>query len=243
MTEHRPLDRIRRCVGTGKVGSVKRTYVCFIGGNLVAVDYSHPLEALVPGVQGRVLAVLARTGTELTMRGVAQLAGVSPQQASVVLGRLVELGVVERRDVPPVALVRLAKENLAAQAVLAVARLRQEAIERLRALAARIEPAPASLVIFGSFARGEAGTHSDVDVLAVRPSPLSGNAYDGWTDSLGRWVDLATRVVGNPVNLVEVSVEELPGLLSREAPSLWADIAHEGIVLVGSTLADLAPAA
>jgi predicted nucleotidyltransferase len=205
------------------------------------VDYSHPLEALVPGVQGRVLAVLARTDTELTMRGVAELAGASPQQASVVLGRLVELGVVERRDVPPVALVRLAKENLAAQAVLAVARLRHDAIERLRVLAARIEPAPASLVVFGSFARGEAGTTSDVDVLAVRP--LAGNADDSWTDSLGQWADMATRVLGNPVNLVEASVEELPGLLTRQAPSLWADVAVEGIVLVGRKLSDLAPAA
>ena len=209
----------------------------------VPVDYTHPVEALVPGVQGRVLAVLARTGSELTMRGVAELAGVSPQQASVVLGRLVELGVVERRDVPPVALVRLVKENLAAQAVLAVARLRQGAIERLKALAARIEPAPASLVVFGSFARGEAGTHSDVDVLAVRPSPLSANAYDGWTDSLGLWVDLATRALGNPVNLVEASVEDFPRLLSAEAPSFWTDVAHHGIVLVGASLGDLAPAA
>ena len=116
--------------------------------------------------------VLARTETELTMRGVAELAGVSPQQASLVLRRLIELGVVERRDVPPVALVRLVRENLAAQAVVAVARLRQGAVERLRSLAVEIVPSPASLVVFGSFARGEAGVRSDVDVLAVRPPAL-----------------------------------------------------------------------
>jgi predicted nucleotidyltransferase len=207
------------------------------------VDYSRPIEALVPGVQGRVLAVLARTETDLTMRGVAELAGVSPQQASVVLGRLVELGVAERRDVPPVALVRLARDNLAAQAVQRLAHLRQDAIEQLRALATKIEPSPASLVVFGSFARGEAGVHSDVDVLAVRPAPLSDDAHDAWTDSLGRWVDLATRVLGNAVNLVEASVEEIPGLLSREAPSMWANIASEGIVLAGSTLPGLLAAA
>jgi hypothetical protein len=72
-----------------------------------------------------------------------------------VLGRLVELGVVDRRDVPPEALVRLVRDNLAAQAVVTVARLRQGAIERLRSLATEIEPSPASLVVFGSFARGE----------------------------------------------------------------------------------------
>ncbi|MGH9104746.1 MAG: MarR family transcriptional regulator [Acidimicrobiales bacterium] len=207
------------------------------------MDYSHPVEALIPGAQGRVVAVLARTEAELTMRGVAELAGVSPQQTSVVLGRLVELGVVERRDVPPVALVRLVRENLGAQALVTVARLRQSGLERLRALAVEIVPPPASLVVFGSFARGEADVHSDVDVLAVRPPTLGGDDVDTWTDSLGHWADSAARALGNPVNLVEAAAEEVPDLLKAEAPSVWADIAAEGIVLVGSSLADLARAA
>ncbi|MHB1913167.1 MAG: MarR family transcriptional regulator, partial [Acidimicrobiales bacterium] len=62
------------------------------------MDQVRPVEAVIPGVQGRVLGVLARGGTELTMRTVAELAGVSVQQASVVLGRLVALGLVHRRD-------------------------------------------------------------------------------------------------------------------------------------------------
>lgn len=205
------------------------------------MDYIHPVEALVPGAQGRVLAVLAQTETELTMRGVAELAGVSPQQASVVLRRLVELGMVERRDMPPVALVRLVRENLAAELIVALARLRDEAVARLRRSAAEIDPAPASLVVFGSFARGDADARSDIDVLVVRPK-LTADALDVWTDSLGRWANQASRALGNPVNLVEASVEELPDLLVQKAPSLWTDIAAEGVVLVGSNLADLSAA-
>ncbi len=177
------------------------------------------------------------------MRGVAELARVSPQQASLVLRRLVELGVVERRDVPPVALVRLVRENLAAQAVVAVARLRQGAIERLRSLAVEIVPSPASLVVFGSFARGEAGVRSDVDVLAVRPPALGGDDLDAWTGSLGRWADRASSALGNPVNAVEASMEEIPDLLQEEASSVWADICAEGLVIAGSSLAELAGAA
>lgn len=105
------------------------------------------------------------------MRRVADLAGVSPQQASVVIRKLGEVGMVERRDVPPASLVRLAAENLAAQAVLSLADLRQAALERLGELALDVRPAPASLVAFGSFARGEADAESDLDVLAVRPRP------------------------------------------------------------------------
>jgi predicted nucleotidyltransferase len=207
------------------------------------MDYSHPVEALIPGVQGRVLSILARTETELTMRGVAQLAGVSPQQASLVLARLVELGVVERRDAPPVALVRLVRDNLAAQALVTVAGLRQAAIEELRSLAIEITPVPASLIVFGSFARGDTDAHSDVDVLAVRPPAVTGDDLDSWTDSLGRWADRTSRALGNPVNLVEASVDEVPVLLNQKAPSMWTDIVAEGIVIVGSSLADLASAA
>jgi predicted nucleotidyltransferase len=154
----------------------------------------------------------------------------------------VELRIVERRDMPPVALVRLVRENLAAELIVALARLRDEAFARLRRSAAEIEPAPVSLVVFGSFVRGDADVRSDVDVLVVRPK-LTADALNVWTDSLGRWADLASRTLGNPVNLVEASAEELPDLLAQEAPSLWSDIAAEGVVLVGSSLADLAVAA
>jgi predicted nucleotidyltransferase len=203
----------------------------------MVVDYRRPVEALVPGVQGRVLGVLARAGADLTMRAVAELAGVSPQQASVVIGRLVELGVVDRRDVPPASLVRMAPDNVAAQAVVAIASLRRAAFDRLTASAADIQPVPTSLVVFGSFARGEADSESDLDVIAVRPPGLPSDD-DRWTDSLGSWTDRATRVVGNPVNLVEASSEELPALLRRDGPSLWRDAATEGVVLIGSPLTD-----
>jgi predicted nucleotidyltransferase len=206
------------------------------------VDYRRPVEALIPGVQGRVLGVLARTSTNLTMRAVAELAGVSPQQASVVIGRLVELGVVERRDVPPASLVRIAPDNVAAQAVQAIVGLREAALDRLTVLALDIRPVPTSLVVFGSFARGEADSTSDIDVLAVRPPGLP-IEDDGWTDSLGSWADRATRVVGNPVNLVEATTEEIPALLRREGRSVWRDAAREGVVLIGSPLTNLATVA
>lgn len=206
------------------------------------MDYRHSVEALIPGVQGRVLGVLARAGMDLTMRRVADLAGVSPQQASVVIGKLVELGVVERRDVPPASLVRLAADNLAAQAVLSFADLRQAALERLGELALAIRPAPVSLMVFGSFARGEADAESDLDVLAVRPRGLA-REDDEWTDSLWSWTTSATRAVGNPVNVMEAAEEEISGLLRRPGPTVWTEIVRDGIVLVGSRLERLADAA
>ena len=195
------------------------------------MDYVNPLEALIPGVQGRVLTVLARTEAELTMRSVAELAGVSANQATVVLNRLVRLGLVERRDVGAAALVRLVRENEAARSVLSLVDLRQGVLARLAGEARKIRPAPACLVVFGSFARGDAHENSDIDVLAVPPSEAQVD-HGRWMAALGQWSDRAARIAGNPVNLLEATMDELPKLVRREREP-WRTIVEEGVVLVG----------
>ena len=195
------------------------------------MDYVNPLEALSPGVQGRVLTVLARTEAELTMRSVAELAGVSANQATVVLNRLVRLGLVERRDVGAAALVRLVRENEAARSVLSLVDLRQGVLARLAGEARKIRPAPACLVVFGSFARGDAHENSDIDVLAVPPSEAQVD-HGRWMAALGQWSDRAARIAGNPVNLLEATMDELPKLVRREREP-WRTIVEEGVVLVG----------
>jgi hypothetical protein len=42
-----------------------------------AVDFRRPVQDVIPGVQGRILPVLADTTAELNLRTVARLAGVS----------------------------------------------------------------------------------------------------------------------------------------------------------------------
>ena len=49
------------------------------------MDFRRPVQAVVPGAQGRVLAVLAETTGELSLRTVARLVEVSPAQASRIL--------------------------------------------------------------------------------------------------------------------------------------------------------------
>jgi predicted nucleotidyltransferase len=205
------------------------------------VDYRRPIEALMPGVRGRVLSVLAGSEMEMTIRTVAGLAGVSPQQASVVVAQLVDLGIVARREAGSSALVRLERENEAVRVVLALGRLQEAVMARLADAAQHIAPAPASLLIFGSFARKEAVAASDLDVLAVRPRGVAADD-DKWIDALGRWEAAARNVVGNPVNVLVVAIDEVPGLLRRRAGP-WRAIAREGIPLVGPSLAALASAA
>jgi hypothetical protein len=195
------------------------------------MDYVHPVEVVIPGVQGRVLSVLARTEAELTMRTVAELAGVSGNRATTVLNHLVHLGLVERREVGSAALVRLVRENEAARSVLALADLQGGVTARLRAEAENIQPGPACLVAFGSFVRSEARDDSDIDVLAVPPRGEEG-VSNLWASTLGRWCEAATRIAGNPVNLLEASLDELPKLVVSGSP-VWRAIVEDGIVLAG----------
>ena len=225
------------CVGTGIEQYRNKTHICAKKCDTCSMDYGNPVEAMIPGVQGRVLAVLARTEAELTMRSVAELAGVSANQATVVLNRLVRLGLVERREAGAAALVRLIRENEAARAVFELVDLRQRVLDRLTGEAKKIRPVPACLAVFGSFARGEAHEGSDVDVLVV-PPPTAHAESDRWTAALGRWSDRAARIAGNPVNLVEVTAAELPRLVRRErAP--WRTILAEAVVLIGALPSEL----
>ena len=197
---------------------------------MVGVDYSRPLEAVIPGTAGKVLGVLARTHAELPIRRVAQLAGVSRDRASIEIRRLVILGIVSRREVAGASLVKLERTNAATSALLALADARSTAIARLSELAKSIEPAPASLALFGSFARGTDDAESDLDVLAVRSDDVEPDD-PSWLDSFGNWQDLARVVVGNPVNVIETSRHELPALARTR--SLWRTIVDDAITLVG----------
>jgi len=203
------------------------------------VDYVEPVQAIIPGVQGRVLAALVKTDAELSMRSVAKLAGASVNRAVTVVNRLVDLGVVQRRDVGSTALVRIDRENEAAQAILLIDAIRDSVIRRLRDAAATIKPTPATLMVFGSFARGEARPGSDLDVLAVRPRAVDVEDQS-WHDSLASWTELATRISGNPVALLTADFDEIASLLTRPN-TVWTSAAAEGILLAGQPLRELGP--
>src|SRR5680860_1244805 len=134
------------------------------------MDFARPIEAIIPGVQGRVLAVLAETTAELNVRTIARLSDVSVAQASRVLPQLVSLGLVERREAPPSSLFRLVHEHVAANPLVTLARAWDVTIKAMGRSARDLPVEPLSVIVFGSCARGEADQESDVDTVLVRPA-------------------------------------------------------------------------
>jgi predicted nucleotidyltransferase len=201
------------------------------------VDFVRPVETVIPGAQGRILAALAETSAELNLRTVARLSGVSIAQASRVLPTLVELGIVERREAPPSALFRFIPDNIGARAISALAGVQATVLEELGRTAGDLDPQPTSVIVFGSFARGEADIGSDLDVVVVRTSGVDEDDTR-WRSGVDQWRDRSRRLTGNRIELLEVSEPEAIRLLRGRKP-LWVDVQREGVVVFGAAIDEL----
>lgn len=201
------------------------------------MDFVHPVSAVIPGAQGQVLAVLADASAELNLRTVARLAGVSASQASRVIPSLVELGLVERREVPPSSLFCLNRENEAARLVAELARLRDSVLERIGIAAGNLSQPPVSVIVFGSFARREADRTSDIDVVIVRPDKVDPDD-EAWTAGIDRWRESAAATTGNDIEVIDIGLTAAVGKLS-DGGQLWEDIARDGVAIFGTSLQEL----
>jgi predicted nucleotidyltransferase len=201
------------------------------------VDFRQPIQTLIPGVQGKVLAALAGTTSELNVRTIARVAGVSVAQASRVLPALGELGVIERREVPPSSLFRIVPEHILARALIDLFNARGNVLTAAGLAAVKIQPAPASIVIFGSFARGDGDSASDIDVIVVRP--FDTDAEDQlWLASVEVWRTYINRLTGNPVEIIDIRTDEISRKLKGDT-QLWLDVLRDGQVVFGQRLDQL----
>lgn len=150
------------------------------------MDLSDPLSAVIPGVNGRVLLVLARAGMPLTGLTVAQLAHASPEGVRKVLVRLRAHGIVLSRVAGASVLYEANRRHLLWSAVDGLVREADQAVSTVkRMISERIEiDVPAADVdqvtaaLYGSVARGEARLDSDVDVLLVVPDHVPDHLLD-----------------------------------------------------------------
>ena len=203
------------------------------------MDVSRPYTAVSPSLDGEVLVALAGTTRPLTGRGVARLLdrGESHKGVLNVLGRLVEQGLVHREEAGRALLYTLNRDHLAFPAVEVLAGMRSELIARLRRAVQDWELAPAHASLFGSAARGDGDTESDIDLLIVRPAEISDDD-PRWRSQLNSLASDVGQWCGNHASLVEVSTNDLDRL-ATEQPPVVADLMSDGIVLVGQDPASL----
>jgi predicted nucleotidyltransferase len=204
-----------------------------MSGTLIgALDVAFPHSAVSPTLEGDVLVVLAGTTRPLTGREVARLArrGTQPAVAAA-LNRLVRQGLVHREEIGGSFLHTLNRDHLAAPAVLVLAGLRTELLERLRAAAGDWEVQPASAALFGSAARGDGDVDSDIDLLVVRPAQVD-EEEERWRMQIARLAEDVHAWTGNHASLIEVAEQDLPGLMDAHPPVLDS-LRTEAIPLAG----------
>lgn len=137
-------------------------------------------------------------------------------------------GIVLRRKVGNTYLHSLNRDHLAAEAIIAVARLRETAFAYMSSSLRSWATPPVLAVVLGSTARQEEKLGSDIDVLLIRPAEMDG---DTWESSAAHFTRAVSRATGNDVRLLDLTHSEL---WDPDNEALRKHLILEAIVLHGS---------
>ena len=193
------------------------------------MDFAHPFRSISPTLDGDVLAVLAGAEEEFSGRRIHRLLGHGSEPGvRKAAERLVRQGVVLRSQAGRAKLYRLNRQHLAAAGIESLAAVRNELIARLRESIGGWGVAPLCVTLFGSAARGEAGTESDLDLLVIRHGAVDEDATE-WREQLASLERAATAWTGNDTRIVEFGEEEVD-----MSGSLLEEAIRDGIDLFGS---------
>jgi predicted nucleotidyltransferase len=194
------------------------------------MDVGRPWADVISGARGAVLATLVQLEVPVTVRTLARHAGVSPQGALRLVNDLARAGLVNVQPAGQSLMVTLNREHLAAEPLAALVSLRARLVERLAGeLAGWGDLAGAWL--FGSAARGDGDTESDVDLLLVAGRSVD---TDHWARQTAGLVDRVQAWTGNQVQLVEHTRRTFAALVRGNNPLVDA-LGQEGIPLTPRT--------
>lgn len=202
------------------------------------MDLSRPLAVVTPTLDAAVLQALAATTAWASGAQVHRLAGAgSSDGVRKVLARLVEQGIVLADEHPHATLYVLNRDHVAAGPIVALTRLRADIVDRIAAAVAGWQPPLVHASLFGSFARGEATTASDIDVLLVL-APDAAADLEPRTAQLDRLAADIRTWTGNRAQIIDATLETVSAMINDHDPLVdsWrADHVH----LAGTRLLDL----
>lgn len=226
------------------------------------MDLADPTRAVTATLDGPVLAVLARSGRPMTVGDVAhEMPRGSEVGVRRSLARLVEQGIVRATEMGRNRVHELNRDHIAAPVADLLAGLRLELWKRLRAHLAAWNPKPLYGCVFGSAARGDGDSESDIDVLLVHaPFPGDSDPRRRATGLTDQFAGIATEVMslqltkrqaakwrrqvdelhqqvrawtGNPLQAVEMSSFEWADH-KRRRTSLFGDISRDAVQVAGA---------
>lgn len=193
------------------------------------MDFRHPLRVVSPTLDGDVLSVLAGADEEFSGRQVHRLLGYASEPGiRKAAERLVDQGIVLRRQAGQAKLYRLNRQHLAAACIERLATARAQLVLRLQEAIGDWALAPRYAALFGSVARGEAEPGSDLDLLLIRDGAVEEDSLE-WREQLASLERDASDWTGNDTRIVEFGEDELGA-----AEPLLEETRVDGIELFGS---------
>jgi predicted nucleotidyltransferase len=201
------------------------------------VDLTVPLTVVTPTLDAAVLQALAATTSWASGAQVHRTAGTgSADGVRKVLIRLAGQGIVHAQDQPPATLYRLNRDHVAAGAVVALTRLRQVIIDRITAEIAAWDPPLLHASLFGSFARGDADSDSDIDLLLIPTGEDA--AGSGLEEATARLAKDVYAWTGNRAHIVTPTLTVVAAMLAAGDP-LVESWRVEQVHLAGARLSDV----
>ena len=199
------------------------------------MDWTDPTRAITPTLDGAVLTVLAGVTEPLTGREVHRRARRgSAMGVSRVLGRLEEQGLVIGAAAAPARLYRLNRDHVAADVAVILRDLRSRRFGRIREDFSSWPVAPVSAVLFGSVARGDGDTDSDVDLLLVRAEGVADDS-EPWATSVFELGQKIRRWCGNNASMLQADTAEISDMVARRAP-IVESLTRDAIDLAGTPI-------
>jgi len=200
------------------------------------VNLSHPLSSIAPSLEAEALTVLARTESPLTGRRVAELARRgSHVRTSNALDRLVQQGLVEVEPAGRAKLYRLNRDHLLVPMILAAVATTTTLRDRIGDAIRQWPVAAVHASLYGSMARGEAGSASDVDVLIVRRLRLGREDAEAWSSQLDGLESDVWRWTGNTLSWFETTEADLKRAAAADEP-IFTSWRTDSIDLAGEPL-------
>lgn len=202
------------------------------------MDVSRPYSVISHPLDSVVLQVLTGTTQGLSGRRIAELGGHAQEGVRKALQRLVEQGIVDQREAGNAILYQLNRRHLAAPAVEQLTDMRNELLNRLTEAFQAWETPPLHASIFGSAARADGDSRSDIDLFIVRRAGVDANDRT-WRAQIEVLADDIRDWTGNHANVVEVSESDLSDLARRRPPVLDS-LEADALTLAGAGIGSLA---
>jgi predicted nucleotidyltransferase len=223
------------------------------------MDLSDPTMAVTSALDGPVLVALALAGKPLTVSEVASKAARGSEIGiRRSLGRLVTQGIVIATELGNSRVYNLNRDHVAAKVAIDMAGLRTDLWRRIAREIESWSVRPLYASVFGSAARQDGDSTSDIDLLLVRPSTMTevsrAQKNKSIMEALGMWANvIATRVMsdsqakkwstnidvlhrkvrswtGNPLQVVNLSAIEWSGQRRRKS-KIYQEIKRDEVRL------------